>query len=462
MKISIILAAGEGTRMKSNIPKVLHKVNNRSLLDHVIQSCKKSGIEKNIVIVGHGKDKVIEEFSHEEVIFKEQAIGEGAPYGTGYAVMQGLDEIGDDSIVVILCGDTPLISEDTLEKLMEYHSSQGFDATVLSAILEDVKGYGRILRDANSNEILRIVEEKDASEEEKAIKEVNSGAYCFNGRALKLALGEIDNDNSQNEYYLTDCISILNKMNYKTGAYVIEDNLEILGVNSRAQLAQCETIMRSRINESHLNNGVTIINPDNTYIDDTVTIGKDTILYPGVTLEGNTSIGSGCIIRGDSRLVDSTLGDNVSIDSTLVEDSIIEEGCTLGPYAHLRPKSYLGKNVKIGNFVEVKNAKIMDNSKAGHLAYIGDADIGKNVNIGCGVIFANYNGEKKFRSTVKDNAFIGSNSNLVAPIQIDEWAYIAAGSTITKDVGSGELSIERGKQANIKGWVEKKGLKKLK
>lgn len=459
MKISIILAAGEGTRMKSNIPKVLHKVCNKPLLHHVISSCKNADIEKNIVIVGHEKEKIIEEFAHDELIFREQAIGDDAPYGTGYAVMQGLDQVEDDSIVVILCGDTPLISEESLEKLIEYHSKEEFDATVLSAILEDVKGYGRIVRDENSNEILKIVEEKDASQEEKDIMEINSGTYCFNGKALKIALEKIDNDNSQNEYYLTDCISVLNEMNYKTGAYVIEDNEEILGVNSRLQLAQCDSIMRRRINEFHLNNGVSIVNPENTYIDNTVTIGADTIIYPGVSLEGSTSIGSGCIIRGDSRLVDSMIGDNVSISSTLVEESTIEEGSTLGPYAHLRPKSYLGKNVKIGNFVEVKNAKLMDNTKAGHLAYIGDADIGKDVNIGCGVIFVNYNGEKKFRTTVKDNAFIGSNSNLVAPVHIDEWSYIAAGSTITRDVGEGELSIGRSKQSNIEGWVERKGLK---
>lgn len=460
MKIAIILAAGEGTRMKSTQPKVLHKISNRPLLDHVLTSCKNSGIEKNIVIVGHGKEKVIEEFSQEEVIFKEQPTHKGAPYGTGYAVMQGLDEISDESIVIILCGDTPLIREETLEKLMDYHIREGFDATVLSAILEDVKGYGRILREDNSNKILGIVEEKDATEKEKEIKEVNSGIYCFDGKALKTALENIDNDNSQNEYYLTDCISILNEKNYKTGGYVLEDNSEILGVNSRLQLAQCEKIMRDRVNEFHLNNGVTIINPDNTYIEESVTIEADTIIYPGVNLEGNTSIGSGCIIRGDSRIVDSKLGNSVNIESSLIEKSTVGEGCTIGPYAHLRPNSKLGKNIKIGNFVEVKNSNIMDHTKAGHLAYIGDADIGSNVNIGCGVIFVNYNGEKKFRTTVKDNAFIGSNSNLVAPVLVKEWGYVAAGSTITKDVGSGELSIERSNQSNIKGWVERKGLMK--
>lgn len=459
MKTAIILAAGQGTRMKSKLPKVLHKINNRPLLDHVIQSCKRSGIEKNIVIVGHGKEEVIKEFSQENIIFKEQPTHEGAPYGTGYAVMQAIDEVDDNSIVIILCGDAPLIRDKTLEKLMDYHVREGFDATVLSAILEDVKGYGRIIRDENSNKILKIVEEKDATELEKEVKEVNSGVYCFNGKALKLALENIDDDNAQNEYYLTDCISVLNDKNYRTGGYVVKDNLEIIGVNSRSQLAQCDKIIRERINELHMDNGVTIVNPDNTFIDDTVEIGADTIIYSGVTLEGNTSIGEGCIIRGDTRIVNSTIGDKVCIESSLIEDSSIDEESTLGPYAHLRPNCSIGKKVKIGNFVEVKNSNVGDGSKSGHLAYIGDADVGKNVNIGCGVIFVNYDGKKKNRTTVEDNAFIGSNSNLVAPVHIDQWGYVAAGSTITKDVGNGELSIERSKQANIKGWVEKKGLK---
>src|SRR5699024_6572836 len=234
-----------------NQPKVLHRIGNRSLLSHVLRSCQKSGMEKNIVIVGHGKDKIIGEFSQENVIFKEQRIHEGAPYGTGYAVMQGLDEVDDESTVVILCGDTPLIREETLENLVEYHEKEGFDATVLSAILEDVQGYGRILRDKASNKILKIVEEKDATEKEKTIKEVNSGIYCFSGKALKVALANIDNDNSQNEYYLTDCIRILNEKNYITGGYVIKDHSEIMGVNSRLQLAQCDQIMRNRINKFH-------------------------------------------------------------------------------------------------------------------------------------------------------------------------------------------------------------------
>ena len=268
------------------------------------------------------------------------------------------------------------------------------------------------------------------------------------------------NNNAQNEYYITDVIEILKNEGYNVGAYIIEDANEIHGVNSRVQLAFCEKIMRDRINQYHMGNGVTIIDPDNTYIEAGVKIGKDSIIYPGVVLEGNTEIGEDCIIKGDTRIVNSTISSGVSIESSTIEDSFVGEDTKIGPYAHLRPNSHLGKNVKIGNFVEVKNSTIKDNSKASHLAYIGDADIGHNVNIGCGVIFVNYNGKEKFRTIVGDNAFIGSNSNLVAPLEVEAWGYIAAGSTVTKGVKEGELCIARAPQANIPGWVERKGLKK--
>ena len=277
---------------------------------------------------------------------------------------------------------------------------------------------------------------------------------------MKQALSKINNNNAQNEYYITDVIEILKNEGYNVGAYKIEDSTEIHGVNSRAQLAYCEKIMRDRISQYHMGNGVTIIDPDNTYIEAGVKIGRDSFIYPGVVLEGSTEIGEDCIIRGDTRIVNSIIAAGVSIESSTIEDSTVGENTKIGPYAHLRPNSCIGKNVKIGNFVEVKNSTIMDNSKASHLAYIGDADIGYNVNIGCGVVFVNYDGKKKYRTTVGDNAFIGSNSNLVAPLNVEPWAYIAAGSTITKAVKEGELCIARASQVNIPGWVEKKGLKK--
>ena len=459
MNISIILAAGEGTRMKSNISKVLHPVCGKPILEYVIKASKGAKVERNIVIVGHSGDEVREYFKDEPIIFETQPIGDEHPYGTGFAVMQGIDYIEDDSTVVILYGDTPLIREETIGELIEYHNGKDLQATVLTAILEDPTDYGRIVREENGD-ILKIVEEKDASSDEKSINEINSGIYCFDGKLLKDALGKIDNNNSQNEYYVTDVIGILKDEGHKVGAYIINDPDEIHGVNSRVQLAFSEKIMKDRINKFHMDNGVTIIDPDNTYIENEVKIGMDTTIYPGVTLEGNTEIGENCIIRNGSRIVNSIISKGVEIQSSTIRDSFVGESSTIGPYAQLRPKSNLGKEVRIGNFVEVKNATLGDGTKAGHLSYIGDAKVGNHVNIGCGVVFVNYNGREKFVTTVGDNSFIGSNSSLVAPLNVQPWGYIAAGSTITKGVKNGSLSIARAPQVDIEGWVERKGYKK--
>lgn len=458
MNISIILAAGEGTRMKSKLSKVLHKVCGKPILEYVIKASRGAGTEKNVVVVGHGGDMVKEYFKDDPIVFKDQPIGEDVPYGTGFALMQAVDHIEDNSTVIILYGDTPLITELTINKLINYHKENEFQATVLTAILDNPTGYGRIIRE-DAGDILKIVEEKDALDEEKKVKEINSGIYCFNGKLLKDALSKIDNNNAQNEYYATDVIGILKKEGYRVGAYVIEDSIEIHGVNSRIQLAFTEEIMRKRINEYHMVNGVTIINPENTYIEDGVQIGRDTVIYPGVSLEGNTEIGEDCIIRNNSRIINSIINNEVSIESSTIEDSIVGENTHIGPHAHLRPNSNIGKNVKIGNFVEVKNSTLKDNAKASHLSYIGDADVGYNVNIGCGVVFVNYNGKEKFRTTVGDNAFIGSNANLVAPVNVEPWGFVAAGSTITKEVPEGALSIARAEQKNIEGWIEKKDIK---
>ncbi len=458
MDISIILAAGEGTRMKSKLPKVLHKVCGKPILKYVLEASSGAGIDKNIVVVGHGGERIKTAFSDDSVIFKDQPIGKDAPYGTGFAVMQGIKDIDDEDTVVILCGDTPLITKESIRRLLDYHKKEALYGTVLTTLLDDATGYGRIKRDPKGN-VSKIVEEKDATELERDIKEINSGVFCFNGRVLKSFLETLNNNNAQNEYYITDIIGILNKEGYDIGALLIEDKNEIYGINSREQLSFSEKLMQKRINNHHMEEGVTIIDPDNTYIEGDVEIGRDTIIYPGVSLEGSTSIGEDCIIRGSTRIFNSNIKSTVNIEDSVIEDSIIESEASIGPKARLRPKSHIGKNVHIGSFVEVKNSYMGENSKAGHLAYIGDASVGQNVNIGCGVVFVNYDGSEKFHTTVGDNAFIGSNCNLVAPVKINNWAYIAAGSTITRDVEEGALSVERSKQVNIDGWVEKRGLK---
>lgn len=457
MKVSIILAAGEGTRMKSSTPKVLHRILGVPMLEYVINSSKNSDVEKVCVIIGHKAEKVKEYFAGKDIMFREQPMGEEYPYGTGFAVQQAIDDFEDDDTVVILNGDTPLIREKTLNGFLEFHEQGRFACTILTADLDDPTGYGRIVRDEDAK-IVSIVEQKDATEKEKLIREINSGIFAFNGGALKKALKLLDTNNAQGELYLTDVIKILVSEDKKIGGYKLKDTREILGVNRRDNLAVCTQIMKERINEQIMINGVTLIDSNNTYIEPTVEIGSDTVIYPGAVLQGKTVIGCNCEIYGTTRIVDSTIGDNVVIDNTLIEESVVGDNTKVGPYAHLRPKSNIGESCKIGNFVEIKNSNIGNGSKASHLAYIGDADVGKDVNIGCGVIFVNYDGKNKFRSTVCDNAFIGSNSNLVAPVKVEKYGYVAAGSTITKDVLEGQLSLERSVQKNIDGWVRKKNL----
>lgn len=455
MNCAIILAAGEGSRMKSNMPKVLHEVLGKSMLEHVIDQCKLAGIEKIIAIVGHGSEKVREKIDDNSIIFREQSVGPEFPYGTGYAVMQGIDEIDDDDVVTIVCGDTPLITGESLGELIEAHVSSESVGSILTAVVEDSFGYGRIVRN-DDNYIEKIVEQKDASDAELKINEINSGIFVFNGLDLKEALNHIDSNNSQNELYLTDVIGVLREDDKLVNAHIIEGVDEILGVNSRRQLAECNRLMQKRINNYWMDEGVTIVSPETVFIETGVTIGRDTVIHSNVHLQGNTVIGEDCTIYGQSRIINSVIGNSTSIESSVIEDSTVGSGTSIGPMAHLRPHNEVGDNVHIGNFVELKNSVFGNGSKAGHLAYIGDGDVGANVNIGCGVIFANYDGENKNRTVVKDNSFIGSNSNLVAPVTVEEGAYVAAGSTVTKDVESGALAIERSELKILGNWVENK------
>ncbi|MFR8743894.1 MAG: bifunctional UDP-N-acetylglucosamine diphosphorylase/glucosamine-1-phosphate N-acetyltransferase GlmU [Peptoniphilus sp.] len=459
MKVSVILAAGEGTRMKSKKPKVLHEILGRPMLFYVLNSCKHSQVEKNLVVVGHNKEKVCKAFEDEQdVEFIEQPIGDNVPYGTGYAVMNALDKIEDDDTVIILNGDTPIISNSTISCFLRYHEERNNDITVLSADMKDPTNYGRIVRDENAN-VVAIVEEKDASEKQKLIREINSGIFAFKGSSLKSALQKINTDNAANELYITDTLEILVKEGKRVDSFKLRDTREILGVNSRYELSIAAEILQKKINKEYMINGVGIIDPKSTYIEYGATIERDVMIYPGTRIDRKSVIKEGAEIYS-STIKNSTIGEDVIIRSSEIEDSSIGRGTTVGPYAHLRPNSHVGENCKIGNFVEVKNSNVGDGSKMSHLAYIGDADVGSGVNIGCGVVFVNYDGRDKFRAKVGDNAFIGSNANLVAPIEVEDYGYVAAGSTITKKVLKGQLSLERAPQKNIDGWVERKGFMK--
>ncbi|MDP3386069.1 MAG: bifunctional UDP-N-acetylglucosamine diphosphorylase/glucosamine-1-phosphate N-acetyltransferase GlmU [Eubacteriales bacterium] len=447
MDISIVLAAGEGTRMKSKIPKVLHKICGKEIIKYVIEASQGANIDKCILILGHGRDEVIESLKDNDVIFENQPIGDSFPYGTGFAVMQGVHHVNDGDTVLILNGDVPLICSHTLKAFMDFHKKEEAAVSVMTAIFQNSHGYGRIVRE-ETGEVTAIVEEKDATEFEKDIKEINSGIYCFSGKELKRTLTRLDTNNSQNEYYITDAVGLLKNEGKKVCGFRIDDVMEISGINNRYQQYQLNHHKQLEINKNHMINGVTIIDSHNTYIDDSVMIEKDVIIYPGTVLQGTTSISEGCIIGPNVTIVDCKIGHDTIIEQSKLIDSFVGNNSSVGPFAYLRPKSNIGDHVKIGDFVEVKNTTVGNGSKASHLAYLGDGEVGENVNIGCGVIFVNYDGTHKQLTKIGDNAFIGSNANLVAPVTIEKGAYIACGSTITDDVGEGMLAIARSRQVN--------------
>ena len=454
MKIAVILAAGAGTRMKSGKSKVLHEIMNKPMIEFIVEAAKEAGTQKNIIIAGENKEDLMKHFKSEDLIYKIQDITDKAHYGTGYAVGLASDEICDEDEVLILLGDTPLLTGKTLKSFFDLHEKENESAGVLTFETHDPTGYGRAVKD-EFGQLVKIVEEKDATEEEKKITELNSGVFIFKGKDLKSSLGKITTDNAKNEYYLTDAVKILNAENKKVKTFKVSDSEEFYGVNSKLQLAEAENIMRRRINENFMISGVILRNPENIFIDSDVKIGKDTIIESGAVITGNTEIGENSHIMGDSRISNCKIGSNVVIKSSYLENSTVEDNVDIGPYSHLRPGSHLKEKVHIGNFVEVKNSTLGEKTKAGHLAYIGDADLGSEINVGCGVIFVNYDGEKKHRTNVGNKSFIGSNSNMVAPVTIGEESFIAAGSTITRDVGAGDLAIGRSRQENKPGWVKK-------
>lgn len=451
MFTSVILAAGMGTRMKSKMPKVLHKVCGNPLSKWVIDASKAAGADKVCAVVGH-KAETVKEVLGDVCEFALQA----EQKGTGHAVMQAIDVIKNSKgEVVILNGDTPLITAETINKAIEYHKNNGNQATVITAILDDATGYGRIVRD-NDGSVLKIVEQKDASEEEKKINEVNSGMYVFDAQSLVYALDKITPNNAQGEYYLTDTLEILLSAGKKIGGYAISDNDEIRGINDRVQLNEAENIMQKRINEYHMRNGVTMRNPESVYIEDGVEIGNDTEICQNVTIKSGTKIGSDCVIGSGSMLDRAVIHDGVDVLSSVILESEVDEGTHVGPFAYIRPNCHVGKEVKVGDFVELKNSNIDDGTKISHLTYIGDSDVGKRVNFGCGTVTCNYDGKKKYRTTIGDDCFVGCNTNFVSPINVGDGVYIAAGSTITEDIPENSLSIARARQVNKEGWKDKR------
>ncbi|MBP3284824.1 MAG: bifunctional UDP-N-acetylglucosamine diphosphorylase/glucosamine-1-phosphate N-acetyltransferase GlmU [Clostridia bacterium] len=448
--IAVILAAGEGKRMKSEHSKVVHKVLGKSIIRRVYNAVKAAGIEECVIVVGHRQDEVREEMQDlvSYAVQEEQL-------GTGHAVMQAVDFIEKSKRVVILSGDAPLISGETIKNaVLQCERNQEY-ATIFTAEFEDPNGYGRIVRDAKGA-VCGIVEHKDATEEQRRIKEINSSMYCFDSKALCDALKKITNNNVQGEYYLTDVIEIMIQSGLSVGTYRLKNHYEIMGINDRVQLAEANQMARKLCNEKHMRNGVTLIDPETTYIEEDVVIGRDSIVYPGNILEGTTVIGEECVLNQNNRITNSTLADHVEITSSVMTDSTVDSYTHVGPFAYIRPNTHIGKQARIGDFVELKNSTIGDKTKVSHLTYVGDSDVGSEVNFGCGTVTVNYDGIHKNRTTIGDKSFIGCNTNLIAPVKLGTGAYTAAGTTITKDVPENALAIGRCRQEIKEGWAKGK------
>jgi len=449
-RYAIVLAAGQGTRMKSKLYKVLHPILGRPMIRYILKALHPSSIEKLVTVVGHGAEDVMKQIGTEsEFVVQEEQLG------TAHAVLQAKELLEDkQGTTIVVCGDTPLITSDTYEKLFEYHETSQSKATILSTKVADPTGYGRVLR-SQDKDVEKIVEHKDATDEEKLVNEINTGTYCFDNEALFAALQKVDNNNAQQEYYLPDVIEILKAEGEKVVAYTTDNEDETMGINDRVALANAEKVMKKRLNEQHLRNGVSIIDPDATYIGPDVIIEQDAVIQPGTMITGETTIGSGAFIGAHSEIENCTVGKDSVIRQSVVKDSKIGDKANVGPFAHIRPETSVGNHARIGNFVETKKSCIGVDTKVSHLSYIGDAELGENVNIGCGTITVNYDGKEKHQTKIDDNAFVGCNSNLIAPVSIGEGALIAAGSTVHKDVPKDALAIARTKQSNKEGYAKK-------
>jgi bifunctional UDP-N-acetylglucosamine pyrophosphorylase/glucosamine-1-phosphate N-acetyltransferase len=451
----VILAAGLGTRMKSATIKILHSAAGRPIIDYVLDLSTALSERPPVMIIGHQREAV-----QERIGARARYAVQAEQLGTGHAVLQAAEALEAEGVagkkILILSGDVPLTRQETLQRLLDEHDRAGNALTLLTMKLSDPAMYGRIVRDGGGA-VQRIVEAKDASAEEKRIDEVNAGIYVFSGEHLFDNLRNLSNSNAQGEYYLTDLLATLREAGHRVGALVADDPIEALGVNSRSDLAQVENEIQRRVVHKLMAEGVTFRNPSTVVIDSTVTIGRDTVVYPFVTLEGTTSIGSDCVIDPGTHLVNVKVGDDVHVKTgTVAEDAVIENGASVGPYAHLRPGTHLGEKVKVGNFVETKKAVFGAGAKASHLSYIGDAEIGADVNIGAGTITCNYDGVNKNKTILEDGVFIGSDTQLVAPVRVGKGAYVGAGSTITKDVPPDALALSRTPQRVVEGWAAKK------
>jgi bifunctional UDP-N-acetylglucosamine pyrophosphorylase/glucosamine-1-phosphate N-acetyltransferase len=459
----LILAAGQGKRMKSALPKVLHKANGKPVLQYILDAAADLNPNSITVVIGHGAEKVIERFSNYnssssniEIHFVEQK----QQNGTGDAVASASAQLAAaEGDLLILNGDTPLITSELLKDFYDNYKKVELDLSVLTMELDDPRAYGRIVRNSYG-EILRIVEQRDANTEELKIKEVNSGTYISDLRSLFSSLNKLGKDNAQGEYYLSDLIRIFREEGRKAGAFNWHTAKDLLGINNRMELAEADAFLRMRKVRSLMEEGVTIYDPQTVFIEDEVSIGRDTIIYPGVVLKRKTKIGAECEIHHYSVIENAVLGSGCIVHPfTHIVDSVIDDAASIGPFSRLRPGNKLGRKVKVGNFVEMKNTVLGDNSKSSHLTYLGDAEVGKNVNVGAGTITCNYDGWKKYKTVIKDGAFIGSNTEIVAPAVIGEGAVIAAGTTVTDDVPDDALAVSRTDQKNIPGWAAKKRAK---
>ncbi|SEO92853.1 bifunctional UDP-N-acetylglucosamine pyrophosphorylase / Glucosamine-1-phosphate N-acetyltransferase [Amphibacillus marinus] len=449
-KYAIVLAAGQGTRMKSKLYKVLHPVMGRPMVQHVVDQLEALKLEKIITVVGHGAEQVKDQLGQ-----ASEFVMQAEQLGTGHAVQQAAPLLYDKKgVTIVVCGDTPLLTQETLNKLFDHHQSTTAKVSVLTTTIADPTGYGRIIRD-QSGHVAKIVEQKDADLEQLSVKEINTGTYCFDNQFLFAALEKVTNDNAQGEYYLPDVIEIAQQEGEKVVAFKTANFHETIGVNDRVALAQAEKLMKQRINEQHMRQGVTIVDPDQTYIAPTVTIAEDVVIEPGSIIKGDTKIGEHAIIGPYSEILDCIIGAYTHIKHSVVHASEIGSHVNIGPFAHIRPASQLMDGVKVGNFVEVKKSTIAHGSKVSHLSYIGDAEVGQNVNVGCGAITVNYDGANKFSTKIEDDVFIGCNVNLIAPVTIGKGALVAAGSTINKDVPAEALSIARAKQENKETYAQK-------